>query len=131
MSTITTTTRPKPTASSLVSSVKFKTFAVTFAVVGTLTYFLCLQFDWPLFTYYPAVNRFEWGWGRSGSGEGVAMHWFGLIATTLIVGVSAGFLAILFSENVTKKIPLFLVWLLPILSIPYLIWHLRQWWFHP
>jgi hypothetical protein len=40
-------------------------------------------------------------------------------------------LATLLPESTAKKIPLILVWLLPILAIPYLIWDLRQWWFHP
>jgi multisubunit Na+/H+ antiporter MnhE subunit len=59
------------------------------------------------------------------------MYWYGWTVTTLIVSTIVGFLASLLPENVGKKIPLFLVWLLPILAIPYLIWDLRQWWFHP
>jgi hypothetical protein len=130
MSTSTATTRATPT-SSLATSTKFKTFAVTFAVVGTLTYCICLFFNWPVFTYHPAVNRFEWGWGPSRSGEGPAMYWYGWTATTLIVGTVVGFLATLLPDDKAKKIPLMLVWLLPLLAIPYLIWDLRQWWLHP
>jgi hypothetical protein len=130
MSTPTATTT-SATPSSLASSAKFKTFAVTFALAGTVIYLLCLQFNWPLFTYHPAVNRVEWGWGPGRSGEGPAMYWYGWTATTLIVGAIVSFLATLLPESTAKKIPLLLVWLLPILAIPYLIWDLRQWWFHP
>ena len=131
MNTSTTTSKATPASSSLATSSKFMTFAVTFAVVGTLTYLLCLHFNWPIFTYHPAVNRFEWGWGPSRSGEGPAMYWYGWTASTLVVGALFGFLATLLPEAMTKKIPIMLVWLLPILAVPYLIWDLRQWWLHP
>ena len=119
------------TRSALAASTKFRTFAVTFALAGTVTYLLCLQFNWPLFTYHPAVNRFEWGWGPNKSGEGPAMHWYGWTATTLLASAVVGLLAALLPESVARRIPLILVWLLPILAVPYLIWDLRQWWFHP
>ena len=93
MSTSTTPARATPATSSLASSTKFKTFAVTFAVVGTLTYCICLLMNWPVFTYHPAVNRFDWGWGPGRSGEGPAMYWYGWTATTLIVGTVVGFLS--------------------------------------
>ena len=131
MSTPTATTRAAPATSSLVSSTKLKTFVVTYAIVGTLVYLLCLQMNWPLFTFHPATNRIVWGWEASRSGEGPAMYWYGWTATSLLAGAILGFLATLLPESVTRKIPLILVWLLPILSIPYLIWDLRQWWFHP
>jgi hypothetical protein len=131
MSAPTATTRASPATSSLASSTKFKTFVVTYAIAGTLIYLLCLQMNWPLFTFHPATNRIVWGWEASRSGEGPAMYWYGWTATSLLAGAILGFLATLLPEGVARKIPLILVWLLPILSIPYLIWDLRQWWFHP
>jgi hypothetical protein len=131
MSTSTTSARATPATSSLASSTRFRTFAVTFAVSGTLIYLLCLQMNWPLFTYHPATKRFGWGWEAGRSGEGPAMYWYGWTATTLIAGAVLGFLATWLPESVAKRIPLILVWLLPILAVPYLIWDLRQWWFHP
>jgi hypothetical protein len=131
MSTSTASTRTKSATSSWATSARFKTFAVTFAITGTVIYLLCLQFNWPLFTYHPAVNRVELGWGPNRSGEGPAMYWYGWTATTLVAGTVVGFLATLLPESATKRIPLILVWLLPILAIPYLIYDLRSWWFHP
>jgi hypothetical protein len=131
MSTSTASTKAMPATPSLASSTKVRTFAVAFAVVGTVTYLLCLQFNWPLFTFHPAVNRFEWGWGPGRSGEGPAMYWYGWTAATLVIATIVSFLATLLPESVAKKIPLILVWLLPILAVPYLIYDLRQWWFHP
>jgi hypothetical protein len=131
MSTPTATTRAAPATSSLASSTKFRTFVVTYAIAGTLIYLLCLQMNWPLFTFHPATNRIVWGWEASRSGEGPAMYWYGWTATSLLAGAILGFLATLLPESVARRIPLILVWLLPILSIPYLIWDLRQWWLHP
>ena len=103
MSTSTAPVRATPTTSLLASSTKFKTFVVTFAVVGTFTYCICLLMNWPVFTYHPAVNRVEWGWGPGRSGEGPAMYWYGWTATTLIVGTVVGFLATLLPESITRK----------------------------
>ena len=58
------------------------------------------------------------------------MYWYGWTATTIIVSTIAGFLATLLPESMAKKVPLILVWLIPVLSIPFFIWDLRQWWFH-
>ncbi len=131
MSTPTATTRAAAATSSLAASSKFKTFAVTFAIAGTVMYLLCLMFNWPLFTFHPATNRVALGWEAARSGEGPAMYWYGWTATTVVVGAIIGFLATLLPEGMAKKIPLVLVWLLPILAVPYLIYDLRQWWFHP
>jgi hypothetical protein len=126
-----TATRATPATSSLASSTKFRTFAVTFAVVGSLTYLVCLFFNWPLFTFHPATNRIALGWEAARSGEGPNMTWYGWTAMALLVGSVVGFLATLLPESMTRKIPLTLVWLVPILAVPYLVWDLRQWWFHP
>jgi hypothetical protein len=131
MSTPTATTRTSPAASSLASSIRFRTFVITFAIVGPVIYMICLQMNWPLFTYHPATNRFALGWEAARSGEGPNMTWYGWTAMTLIVGTVVSFLATLLPESMSKRIPLILVWLLPILAIPYLIYDLRQWWFHP
>jgi hypothetical protein len=127
----TATTRATPATSSLAASSKFRTFAVTFALTGTVIYLLCLQFNWPLFTYHPATNRIGWGWEAGRSGEGPAMYWYGWTATTLLAGTVVSYLATLLPESVTKRIPLILIWLLPILAVPYLAYDLRSWWFHP
>jgi hypothetical protein len=131
MSAPAATTRATPAKSSLASSTKVRTFAITFAIAGTVIYLLCLEFNWPLFTFHPATNRVGWGWEAGRSGEGPAMYWYGWTATALVASAVISFLATLLPESVTRRLPLILVWLLPILAIPYLIYDLRQWWFHP
>jgi hypothetical protein len=131
MSAPTATSRTSPATSSLASSTRFRTFVITFSIVGPVIYMICLQMNWPLFTYHPATNRIALGWEAARSGEGPNMTWYGWTAMTLLVGTVVSFLATLLPESIAKKIPLILVWLLPILAIPYLIYDLRQWWFHP
>ena len=131
MSAPTVTTGAVRATSSLAFSTRFRTFVVTFAIVGPVIYMVCLQMNWPLFTFHPATNRFAWGLEAARSGEGPNMTWYGWTAMTLLVGTIVSFLATLLPQSITRRIPLILVWLLPMLAIPYLIYDLRQWWFHP
>jgi hypothetical protein len=130
MSTDTVTSGAKPSTSSLASSTKFRTFAVTFGIVGPVVYNICLYFNWPLFTFHPATNRFAWGFEAARSGEGPNMTWYGWTAATLLVAGAVAYLATFLPERIAKRIPLTLLWLLPWLLIPLLVWDLRQWWFH-
>src|SRR5262245_63468012 len=130
MTTDTVTSRAMPSTSSLASSTRFRTFAITFSTVGPVVYLVSLFMNWPVFTYHPATNRFAWGLEAARSGEGPNMTWYGWTATTLVVGTVVSFLATLLPENVTRRIPLILVWLLPILAVLYLVLSLSQWWLH-
>jgi len=56
------------------------------------------------------------------------MYWYSWTCTTLIGATVVGFLATLLPEDMTKRIPLFLVWLLPLLAIPVLVWSLMPFW---
>jgi len=126
-----TATTTAAAASSAAASSKLRTFAFTFAIAGCVMYVLCMMFNLPLVTYHPAVNKLDLGWVAARSGEGPAMYWYGWTLTALVVAAIAGFIATLLPETLTKKIPLFLVWLLPLLTIPYMVYDLKQWWFHP
>lgn len=129
--TNTTTASAVPATSSLAASSKFRTFAITFAIVGPLMYLVCLFWNVPLVTYHPAVNRLDFGMTEARSGEGPAMYWYGWTLTVIIVGTIAGLIATMLPESVSKKIPLMLVWVLPILAIPFFIYSLRASWLHP
>jgi hypothetical protein len=134
MMTVTTNAHTSATAastSSLAASAKFRTFAVTFAVVGPILYFACLYWNLPLLTYHPAMNRIDLGWTPARSGEGPAMYWYGWTLTMLVGGTIVSSLATLLPERVTRKIPLYLVWVLPMLAVPLLAYSLREFWLHP
>ncbi len=125
-----TTTRATSSTSSLAASAKFKTFALAFSTSGALIYCLCQFFNWPLFTFHPATNRLVWGYEGPRPGEGPNMLWYGWTATTILTAIVVGIVAMTLPEHITKKVPLALMWLFPILAIPYIVYSLMPWWTH-
>jgi hypothetical protein len=125
------TQEPASETSSLAASGKFRTFAVTFAVASPILYFACLFWNLPLLTYHPAMNRIDFGWTPARSGEGPAMYWYGWTLTVLVAGAMVSLLATLVPERAARKIPLYLVWLVPLVAIPLLAYSLREFWSHP
>jgi hypothetical protein len=115
-------------SSTLAASAKFKAFALVFAISFPVLYVICDLFNLPLFTYHPGTNRFDLWWGAARSGEGPAMYWYGWTASCLLGGTILGLLATLLPESAVKKIPLFLVWLVPILAVPLLVYSLMPFW---
>jgi hypothetical protein len=113
---------------SLASSAKFKTFAITFSASGALAYCLIQFFNFPLVTYHPATHRLVWGYEGPRPGEGPNMLWYGWTLTALIVCSVLGVLAMMLPERISAKIPLALIWLLPILAVPYIVYSLMPWW---
>jgi len=125
MTTSTLSVAPKPASgSSLATSAKFRTFGVTFVTVGVLTYLLGIFLRFTLFSYHPVTNLFEWGIQEPHSGQGPVMYWYGWIAMAVLVAGAAGFLATLLPENLSRKIPVDLVWIVPLLASPFLVYSL-------
>jgi hypothetical protein len=126
--TSTSSPRARAATSSLAASAKFKTFAVMFGISVPVMYLLCEWFNLPLFTYHPGTNRVDFWWAAARSGEGPAMYWYGWTALSLLVGLVVGLLATLLPESVTRKIPLSLIWLLPVLAFIPLAYSLMPFW---
>jgi hypothetical protein len=115
-------------ASSLASSATFRTFAVVFAIATPIIYVICEMRNWPLFTYFPASGRVTLGWAPGTEAEGPAMHWYGWTAVMLIGSALLGAIATMLPESMTRRIPLWLIWVLPLAAIPVLIYALRFYW---
>jgi hypothetical protein len=129
MSTTTTSTpRTSQPASSLAASSKFKTFATTFSICGPVVYCVIQYLNYPLVTFHPATNRLVWGYEAARSGEGPNMLWYGWSLTTILVAAALGIIAMMLPDHITSKIPLSLVWIFPILAIPYIVYSLMPWW---
>jgi hypothetical protein len=129
MSTTTgTASRTSPAVSSLAASSKFKAFATVFSITGPVVYCVIQYFNYPLFTFHPATDRIVWGYEAARSGEGPNMLWYGWSATTILIAAALGIIAMLLPQRITRKIPLSLVWIFPVLSIPYVIYSLMPWW---
>jgi hypothetical protein len=67
-------------------------------------------------------------WEAARSGEGPAMYWYGWTMLSILVGFILGLLATLLPEWLVKKVPLALVWLLPILAFIPLAYSLMPFW---
>jgi hypothetical protein len=126
--TLSKTTTSGITSSSLAQSRKFKAFATTFSISGPVVYCAVEFLNWPLVTYWPATNRLVWGYEAMTKGEGPNMLWYGWTLTTILIAAALGIVAMMLPERITNKIPLALVWIFPILAIPYVIYALMPWW---
>jgi hypothetical protein len=121
-------TRMSASTSSLASSATFRTFAIIFAISTPAIYVICELANWPLFTFHPAVNRIDLGYAAGSADEGPAMHWYGWTANTLIGAAVLGLLATRLPASTVKRIPLSLVWIVPLVAIPIMIYSLRFYW---
>jgi hypothetical protein len=111
-----------------ITSSKVRTFVIVFSLTAPVMYVLCDLLGLPLFTFHPATGRVEWGYALPRRGEGPVMYWYGWTVTTLLISAAAGLLATFLPENATRRIPLFLLWLLPLVAIPILVWSLMPFW---
>ena len=66
----------------MATSRKFKAFAITFSISGPVVYCVVQYLNYPLFTYWPAVRRFVWGFGAPSVDDGPNMLWYGWSVTT-------------------------------------------------
>lgn len=124
----TTDVRSAARPSSLATSAAFRTFATVMAVSAPVIYVICEMQNWPLFTYHPGTNRFDWLWAPAVKDQGPAMYWYGWTVVMLIGSAALGVLATLLPERITRRIPLALVWIVPLASVPILIYALRFFW---
>jgi hypothetical protein len=125
---VTTGAAISASTSSLASSSAFRTFATVFAIAAPIIYMICEMKNWPLFTYHPGTDRLDLFYAAARRDEGPAMHWYGWTANTVLGAGVLGILAAGLPENITKKIPLSLVWVVPLAAVPILIYALRFFW---
>ena len=57
------------------------------------------------------------------------MYWYGWILSDLVGATIVSFLATMLPERATRKIPLYLVWLIPTLGVLLFAYSLREFWF--
>jgi hypothetical protein len=103
---------------SIVASPKFRTFVLVFSLSAIVLYVLGILLGLASFTYHPATGRLEWGQTMPRRNEGPVMYWYGWILTAFIGASIMGFLATLIPETVTRRIPLALLWIIPLLALP-------------
>lgn len=128
-----TSTTPAATAgaapkSTLAASSKFKAFATTFSISGPVAYCAVVFVNWPLVTYWPATGRLVWGYEGARAGEGPNMLWYGWTLTAILIAAALGVIAMFVPERITRRMPLALLWIFPILAIPFVVYSLMPWW---
>lgn len=126
--TTTADMRSTKQAGSLASSAAFRTFAVVVAITAPVIYVICEMQNWPLFTYHPATNQIDWLYAPPVRNEGPVMHWYGWIANAAIGSAVFGLIAAMLPGRIVNRIPLTLVWIVPLAAIPVLIYALRFFW---
>ena len=115
-------------SASFAASAAFRAFATVFAIATPVIYVICEMANLPMFTYHPGTGRVNLGWAAAVRDEGPAMYWYGWTANTLVGGAILGLLAAKLPESAIRRIPLALVWIVPLAAIPILVYALRFFW---
>ena len=111
-----------------VQSLRLKVFVMVFGIAMPVLYTLGDMAALPLFTYHPGTDRLEWGWGPARKDEGPAMYWYGWIAMSTLGAAVLGGLAAALPPKLTARLPLCLLWVVPVLLIPLLVYSLKYYW---
>ena len=90
----------------------FPAFAIVFAVVFTIAYVICVEQNYALFSYHPAINQF--GMGVQQPLDGPVMYWYGWMAAAGIVAAVAAFIACLLPQGIMRRLWPGLSWVVPI-----------------
>jgi hypothetical protein len=98
------------------------------AVVTPLLYVIIEMANWPLFTYHPATGRVDLGLAPPVEDQGPVMYWYGWTATMLIGSSVLGLIGAALPQTTIRKIPLSLLWIMPLVAIPILVYALRSFW---
>jgi hypothetical protein len=100
----------------------FPVFAVVFAAAFAVAYLVCVERNFALFTYHPAI--YEFGLGAQKPKDGPAMYWFGWMATSGIAASAVALAACWLPEGLTRRLWSGWAWAVPmavILAFCYLL----------
>jgi len=81
-----------PTSTAAVTS-KFGTFAITFCIAFAILYTLFERQNWPLFTYHPAIDRWDFLRHPGIPEDGPPMFWYGWIVLAAASAAVFGWIA--------------------------------------
>jgi hypothetical protein len=81
---------------------------MVFSLTACVAYTLAYYFDWPLFRYYLAENRFSFF--SSAASAGPPILWYGWVALAILTG---GALAWSLPPRLTARLSPDLLWLVP------------------
>ncbi|MEA3193173.1 MAG: hypothetical protein QOD26_1506 [Betaproteobacteria bacterium] len=96
---------------------------IVFAVVYAIAYLICVEGNYALFTYHPAINEF--GMGVQKAKDGPAMYWYGWLATSGIVAGIAGALATLLPQGAARHLWPASTWVVALAAMAAFCWLLK------
>ena len=106
-------------------------FCLVFSIVASVSYVVCDLYKLPLFTFYPAVNEFAFGFAKMTESQGPAMYWYGWIGTSALFASAVALLITSFEAS-KKSVPFLshLSWAAVWGLLPVLIHSLKYYWTH-
>lgn len=90
----------------------FPVFAVVFAAAYAVAYLVCVDKNYALFTYHPAI--YEFGLGVQKPKDGPAMYWFGWIATSGAFAGAVALAACWLPQSLTRRLWSGWSWAVPV-----------------
>jgi len=82
---------------SAASASKLGTFVVAFGIAFAILYTICERQNWPLFTYHPAVDRWNFGMQSAPPEDGPPMFWYGWVVLSAAGAAVVGLIATMVS----------------------------------
>jgi hypothetical protein len=110
------------------STSRLAIFSLVFGPANAILYWISDIYKFPIFSFYPATYRMEWGWTPTTVDDGPAMYWYGWIATALLGSTLLGLLAAFSPVALRQKIPPAISWLIPCLLVPAMVYSLKFYW---
>ena len=103
-------------------------FWAFFSAIFSLAYLVADLFRLPIFSYYPATQKFTWGFTPSTMDDGPAMYWYGWILFAFINAIFVAFIIRCAPISLLRRIPISVAWILPTALIPLLLYSLKFYW---
>jgi hypothetical protein len=97
--------------------------ARVFTLAFGIAYAVAVYVDYPLFRYYPLVQRWSLR-DLATQSLGPAMSWYGWIA---IAAIPAALLAVLIPNRIGDRIPAVVYWIIPLVMFLVGWYHERTW----
>ncbi len=110
------------------SASRFFDFSLVFGIAFAILYVVCDMAKFPMFTYHPGTDRIDWGYAAARRDEGPAMYWYGWLATSGLGASILGLLGAALPASIRSKISLSLVWIVPLVLLPILLYSLKFYW---
>jgi hypothetical protein len=96
-------TASAPTSTTRAGTSRLGTFAITFGIAFVILYTLFERQNWPLFTYHPAIDRWDI-WRYPGAPEdGPPMFWYGWVVLSAVAASVVGWIATLVPSQLLQR----------------------------